>query len=281
MIDKPINNHYYKQRLDIKAKNNCFIVGISVGFNRERIKTMKKRYLVLAAAVVLSLAGCQSNQADSTSTSESMTAKADEVVSSAESSDSVQTETSTAETPEAETSSEAAQGITAGVWRTLDAYYFFDGDGKSAASIDFENGNKNEFEYELEEDNSVVMKNVTTGDSSNGVLNINGEEDITFVWEDGTSQSMKYVTDMTIDEFTFYTDEELIEAVKKYYTENVGDPVPDTFSVVHNEDGFASVLLYVKEYSTSFDMYRLNRRSLTGTNSVGDAADLRNYAPNN
>lgn len=239
---------------------------------------MKKRYLALIAVAVLSLAGCQSNQAGSTS-EESMDVKADEVVTSVESS-SAQTETSakTETSVAAETASEASQAIAAGVWRTKDAYYFFDGDGKSAASIDFENGNRSEFEYELEEDNSVAMKNVTTGDSVKGVLNIDGEEDITFVWEDGISQSMKYVTDMTIDEFTFYTDEELIEIVKKYYTETAGNPAADNISVVHNEDGYASVLLYEKDSSTPFDMYRLNRTTLTGTNSVGNAADLRGYA---
>lgn len=270
---------------------------------------MKIKFLaVLFALTALLLAGCQGNdqsaetgspspeQSESVPPEESESASPEQTEpASPEQSEPEPPEESKPASPEQaepeppeesepaspEPSESGAETVfTPGTWLVGDGgqYFFFDEDGKSGSTRDWEHGIGVAFEYEYA-DGRAVFHMAAADDNTPCAVEITDPEHITLRWDDGGDTPLTYQGAGEID---FYSDYELGEMAIAYYGQATGQDTENlTAGTAANEDGTVTVQVYenLGDHNSTAAWYTVDRFTGQGTDvNSGETVDLTTAA---
>lgn len=238
---------------------------------------MKTKFLAISLSLTaLLLAGCQGNE-QSAGTSSPSPEQSESVPP--EQSGPVSPEPSGSDTP-APTQSGAETVFTPGTWLVGSGgqYFFFEPDGKSGSTRDWEYGIGVAFEYEYE-DGRAVFHMAANDNNTPCTVEITDAEHITLRWDDGHTTELTYLGAGEID---FYSNYELGEMAVAYYKQASGiDSENLTAGAVTNEDGTVTIQVYenLGDHNSTAAWYTVDRFTGQGTDvNSGEAVDLRPFA---
>jgi len=248
---------------------------------------MRKYKVLLAAAVVAGICtGCQSNTVSEMSASGAADAVKEE--SSTESQAVSLAETTGAPSLE-ENSAEATQEpapdgnidieTRSALWRGTDSYFVFYPDGSGGCTMSFENGTGVAFRYEQNADGSTTFHMGAEDNSINALTVSNPDGTLSIVWEDGREEVF-YPVNWNVEEFTFYTNEELQYIALAYYQANNGY-TPHYSGIQTDPDGTATIQLYdqADDHNSTAAWYTVDRVTLKGTDNIsGENIDMSGFA---
>lgn len=186
----------------------------------------------------------------------------------------------TAEVPCTIDTVEAAGAIfKPGTWRGANSYYFFDRDGKSGSTLGFELGIGVGFRYEADAQSAVFHMGAADNNSV-AAVSCASEDEVTLTWENGTAETLVYVSPLSSDEFVFYCDEQIAQIALSYYQANY-DYTPGSVGIQSNDDGTVTIQLYdnMGDHNATSGWYTIDRVTLTGTDDMsGESVDMSAYA---
>lgn len=154
-------------------------------------------------------------------------------------------------------------------------YYFFDEGGASGYFVSMDDGAGESFTYVQNGDEAIMY----LGDSDEGdaceVVFLN-DENVMLSWDDQTIESFTYVSELGMDEFHFYTHDELAQmALEDYKMKN--DSSDDSLEAagMDNGDGTATIQIYqnLGDHNSTAAYYTVDRCSGEGKN-VSDGTDV-------
>lgn len=170
-------------------------------------------------------------------------------------------------------------GTHSAIWRGADSYYVFYPDGTGGCTMSFENGTGVAFEYETNPDGSTTFHMGAADNSINSEAVNNPDGTMSIEWSDGRTELFTPVN-ANVEEFTFYTNQELQYIALAYYGAQTGY-YPQHSGVQSNDDGTASIQLYdiMEDHNSTSAWYTIDRVTLTGTDDIsGDTVDMTAYA---
>ena len=237
------------------------------------------RSLRLAAGTVsltllfaLAAAGCTSAPASGNSSAPSAP-----VTSSAAPSEPAVSE-GTSSQPSAGTQSEApAQLFQAGTWLSDQGqYYFFDEGANSGRTSSLEDGTGIPFAYTFDGSQAVFSMGMAGNDLSCDVTI--SENTLTLRWEDGTTETLTFVSDLGSDRFQFYSNSALCQLALDYYKAHSegADTEGLTAAAQTSEDGTVSIQVYqnLGDHNSTAAWYTVDRLTAQGTDGTGASVDL-------
>lgn len=251
---------------------------------------MKKYAMLIAAAIAVMCTGCQSDTvsgggtsvpaAESTSVSTAAATSGSPAVSSAES-PAESTAGTTGATSAEESASDGHIDIEkrSALWRGSDSYFVFYPDGSGRCTMSFENGTGVAFRYEQNADGSTTFHMGAEDNSINALTTSNSDGTLSIVWEDGREEVF-YPVNWNVEEFTFYTNEELQYIALAYYQANYGY-TPHYSGIQTDPDGTATIQLYdqVDDHNSTAAWYTVDRVTLKGTDNIsGEDIDMSGFA---
>lgn len=252
---------------------------------------MKKYAMLIAAAIAVMCTGCQSDTvsgggtsvpaAESISVSTAADTSGSPAVSSAES-----PAESTAGTTGATSAEESAPDghidieKRSALWRGSDSYFVFYPDGSGGCTMSFENGTGVAFRYDENADGSTTFHMGAEDNSINAFTTSNPDGTLSIVWEDGREEVF-YPVNWNVEEFTFYTNEELQNIALAYYRANNDDYTPQFSGIQTNPDSTATIQLYDQTdgHNSTAAWYTVDRVTLKGTDDIfGENIDMSGFA---
>ncbi len=129
-------------------------------------------------------------------------------------------------------------------------YYFFNDDKKSGTRLSVKRGTAAAFLYETSDSTENTSKpavfNIDTTDNiTNAQITISDPDHISVTWDDKSEERLTYLSDQGIDNFMFYTDEELSSMGLRYYLNISGAKAKDIFAESKtNEDMSVTTKIY-------------------------------------
>lgn len=163
-----------------------------------------------------------------------------------------------------------------GTWMSYDEekgqYYFFEKDGKTGTTASLENGMGLGFTYEKNEDKTVFHMGSDDMISS-ATVKVIDEDNIKFEWEDGTTESLSFVSDLDSKHFHFYSNEELQELALDYYlTRNSIEEHNFMTGALSNEDGTVTIQIYenLSDHNSTAAWYEVDRVTGEGKDTITD-----------
>ncbi len=144
-------------------------------------------------------------------------------------------------------------------------YYFFDGEGNIDV-LDVRTGNRTKMSYEWIGSAALIL---TSDDGcKKGLLAPYSEHQISIVWDDDTTDMFDFISEESVEDFTFYTDNELAEMVSKDYENKTGEKVTGVEVVPDEYGGDVYVIL------DGENVYAVNRYTGIGADCNGEEVDL-------
>lgn len=242
-----------------------------------------KRSMIIAAALclsLLSLSGCDRSPAEDT----------DELQQSAPSQNQpvdpvpVQTEP-VSPSPDADAEREMAERepiyqIPSGIWLAetdmgYSNYYYFNAEDQSGSYVSLDYGLGMPFSYDGS-GTDLVFQMAGTGAGCAATLEPAGETAFTLVWADSLPETLTFVGEGTLEEFHFFSNDELAKLAMDHYIETT-DLTPGQSGSMTNEDNTVTVQLYdnLGDHNSTAAWYIVDRFTAVGTNLLtGEPVDL-------
>ncbi len=129
-------------------------------------------------------------------------------------------------------------------------YYFFNDDQNNNTRLSVKSATGSAFLYEISDGADDAHKTAvfhinTTNNNTKAEIIINDPENISIIWEDKTEEKLTYISSDGMQQFMFYTDEELSSMGLNYYMRNMGKKDKNnTADARTNEDGSVTVRVY-------------------------------------
>lgn len=156
-------------------------------------------------------------------------------------------------------------------------YYFFSADGSSGQIASLESGTGLGFAYEAASGQAVFHMGSADDRTPCTVKAADGGQ-ITLQWENGGTETLKYVSSLGAEEFTFYTNDELCELALAYYRLTGGAASQNlTAGAEGNEDGTVNIQVYenLGDHNSTAAGYVIDRLTGKGTDAnTGETVDL-------
>ena len=230
--------------------------------NDKRIRTLTGGLLVLS--LTLALAGCGSPAGTASQPA------------SAAPTPSAPVSQAPAETPSAPTGQPSTL-LQAGTWLSDQGmYWFFDAGEASGRTAGLEDGTGIPFAYTYDGAQAVFSMGIAGNDFSCDITA--GENTLTLRWEDGTTETLTYVSDQSSDQFHFYSNQELCDLALAYYQErsSAQDAEGLTAAAQTNEDGTVTIQVYenLGDHNSTAAWYTVDRLTGQGTDAAGAEIDL-------
>ena len=173
----------------------------------------------------------------------------------------------------------------AGTWMASNGsygqYYFFDSNGTTGRTANYENGTGVGFAYTQEDGKTIFSMGAADVRQDCNVV-VTDEEHLILEWEDHT-ETLTFLTGLDSDHFHFYTDEELCAmALEDYKAKQDPDNTQLCAVAADNGDGTVTVQIYqnLGDHNSTAAWYWVDRCTGEGINvNSGDRIDLTNGSP--
>ncbi len=175
--------------------------------------------------------------------------------------------------------------LKSGTWLALDGigyrYFQFSADSTTGAIVSPSDNENKLFSYTLNDSNAVFQAEGESNKTAS--ITHNGENTMTLNWEDGSTETLSYISKNIGDKFSFYTDVELCRLAMDYYEAHgdevdpeKGESVEAAEAATNPEDGSVLVSLYGAHggYEEPLITYTVNRITGKGTGRNGTKIDL-------
>ena len=171
--------------------------------------------------------------------------------------------------------------IPTGVWlaRTdvgYSNYYYFNSEEQNGRYASLDYGLGMSFNYEGAGDELVFLMGDDAEAHTARIEHAEGDR-FTLLWENNLSEHMEFVCEGSLDEFRFYSNDELIRMSAAYFARK-GEAVPSMSAAITNADNTVTVQLYdnLGDHNSTSAWYVLDRFTATGTDLfTGMEIDLR------
>lgn len=240
-----------------------------------------KRRMIMAAALclsLLSLTGCAQQQ-------EEVTQQQPEPIP--EQSAPIQTEEPAPvqeqqPVPEPELPQEPVYEIPTGVWLAAtdvgySNYYYFNAEEHSGQFVSLDYGLGMPFSYDGSGKQLVFFLGEDAA-AYPAALEENGQDSFKLIWEDNLPETLTFVREGTLDDFHFYSNDQLAQmAMERYTEEDEDDTPPAQYGVMTNEDNTVTVQLYdnLGDHNSTSAWYIVDRFTAMGTDLLtGEEIDL-------
>ena len=170
--------------------------------------------------------------------------------------------------------------IPTGVWLAqtdvgYSNYYYFNSEEQNGRYLSLDYGLGMAFNYEGSGDELVFLMG---DDAEVHPARVEHTEDdsFTLVWENNLSEKMVFVSEGTLDEFHFYSNDELIHMATAYFTRSGNTPT-SLSAAMTNEDNTVTVQLYdnLGDHNSTSAWYIFDRFTAKGTDLLsGEEIDL-------
>ena len=167
----------------------------------------------------------------------------------------------------------------AGIWEASSSdehrYFCFDADTDSGSFRDQENGLGMAFNYEVEDENTIIFHIGETSDNTRATVTFSGTEQATLTWENGSVEKISYLGLGNFNTFHFYSNVELCEMALNYYEKQTGYRPGDAAAQVQ-ADGLIAIQLYdnMGDHNSTSAWYTVDKYTATGTDLTGNPVDL-------
>lgn len=171
--------------------------------------------------------------------------------------------------------------IRTGTWETrggvFGRFYIFDSNGISGQTVAFKNGETVKFLYkEGGEEILFTMPGQETPKSCHVTVHEDGT--MTLEWEDQITETLVYVSGQGVEDFSFYTYEELCQmALEDYKSKNDPSDTSLMAAAGENGDGTVTVQIYqnLSGHNSTAAWYSVDRMTGVGINvSSGEPVEL-------
>lgn len=226
-----------------------------------------KRSTIIAAALCLSLFllnGCSEQEAEPLSQPPQ---EAVETAAPAPVAPPVQ------ETPAAQPESPAAapvHHIPTGVWLAqtdvgYSNYYYFNSEEQNGSYRSLDYGLGMDFNYEGSGDELVFFMG-DDAEAQTAYIEHDEGDSFTLLWENNLPEKMQFVSEGTLEDFHFYSNDALTRLSAAHYTRTGHDPT-SMAAAITNEDNTVTVQLYdnLGDHNSTSAWYVLDRFTATGT----------------
>ena len=166
--------------------------------------------------------------------------------------------------------------IPTGVWLAqtdvgYSNYYYFNSEEQNGRYLSLDYGLGMNFNYEGSGDELVFLMG---DDAEAHAATVKHDEGDSFIldWENNLSEKMVFVSESTLDDFHFYSNEELIRLAVSFYSRN-GDTPPSLSAAMTNEDNTVTVQLYdnLGDHNSTSAWYIFDRFTAKGTDLLNGA----------
>lgn len=240
-----------------------------------------KRRMIMAAALclsLLSLSGCQEQPAENAQHPEPTQEQT--VVSTPAQPEQPDPVLSEPAVEEPELPVEPIYAIPTGVWLAAtdvgySNYYYFNAEEQNGSYVSLDYGLGMPFSYEGSGKQLVFLM----GDEAvahPAVVEEHAPAEFTLVWEDNLPETLTFVSEGTLEDFHFYSNDELAQMAMDFYSEDVETP-PSQYGAMTNEDNTVTVQLYdnLGDHNSTSAWYIVDRFTAMGTNLLtGEEIDL-------
>lgn len=240
-----------------------------------------KRRMIMAAALclsLLSLTGCAQQQ-------EEVTQQQPEPIP--EQSAPIQTEEPAPvqeqqPVPEPELPQEPVYEIPTGVWLAAtdvgySNYYYFNAEEHSGQFVSLDYGLGMPFSYDGSGKQLVFFLGEDAA-AHPATLEEDGQDSFKLIWEDNLPETLTFVREGTLEDFHFYSNDQLAQmAMERYTEEDEDDTPPAQYGVMTNEDNTVTVQLYdnLGDHNSTSAWYIVDRFTAMGTDLLtGEEIDL-------
>ena len=241
-----------------------------------------KRRMIMAGALclsLLSLSCCAQQQEQTTQQSDPIPEQS--VPAKPEQPAPVQDQP--APEPEPEQPAEPVYEIPTGVWLAAtdvgySNYYYFNAEEQSGRYVSLDYGLGMPFSY----DGSGKQLVFFLGDEAAAhpaSLEETGQDSFKLVWEDNLPETLTFVREGTLEDFHFYSNDELARMAMEHYAdeEDEDETPPSQYGVMTNEDNTVTVQLYdnLGDHNSTSAWYIVDRFTAMGTDLLtGEEIDL-------
>ncbi len=154
-------------------------------------------------------------------------------------------------------------------------YYYFNAEAQSGSFVSLEYGLGMPFTYEGS-GNDLVFHLEGHEEPQPAVVEASSVDSFTLVWENSLPETLTYIAEGTLEDFHFYSNNDLAMLAMEHYTEDSGE-TPGQAGAMTNEDNTVTVQLYdhLGDHNSTAAWYILNRFTATGTDLLtGEEIDL-------
>ena len=156
-------------------------------------------------------------------------------------------------------------------------YYIFNNDGETGSVIKPGDGTTTSFRFETNDD-KVLFYFGKDENAVPAVVEQDKEDEVLIKWQEGTQETLTYLSSDTADTFVFYTDEKLCEMALSFYKKSTNEDTSALQAAAKTEeDGMVSIQLYtnLEDHNSTAQWYKVSRLTATGTYGSGKEVDLR------
>ncbi|GEM_PF-2311554 len=184
--------------------------------------------------------------------------------------------------PETSPASEAevlSQKFEPGIWWASssegDRYFCFNAGSSSGSFRDQENGLGMAFNYEEENEESLVFHIGDADSETRASVAFADQNTAVLTWENGSTETLKYQGLGNFDTFRFYSNLELCEMALDYYEKNFAYR-PGDAAAEEQPDGKIAIQLYdnFDDHNSTSAWYTVDRFTAKGTDIMGNAVSL-------
>ena len=168
---------------------------------------------------------------------------------------------------------ELSSGIWWGVGDSDDSYYLLDSDG-SGIVISQSSGTESNFEYELDGDEILFRIDDSINTTPAQIEFINSDY-LIIDYSNGDREEWTYLGELTFEDFTFYSSDELCLMARDYLRSENGSE-PQYTNAYITESGLIAIHLYdiVDDHTSTCQWYTVDRFTAQGTDFFDEPVDL-------
>jgi len=240
---------------------------------------MKRNLIYAALSLCLLMAGCGGEQDTPAPTPASPSNLVAVEPAPAEEDISAPVEESPAEI-ETPAEPEPPYEMASGVWLAAtdvgySNYYYFDAQAQTGSYVSLEYGLGMPFSYSGDGDELVFHLEGHDAEMPATVDHVD-EERFDLLWEDSLPETLHFVSEGTLEDFHFYSNNELAMLALEHYTEANGD-APSQIGSMTNADNTVTIQLYenLGDHNSTAAWYVVDRFTATGVDlTSGEQVEL-------
>ncbi len=183
---------------------------------------------------------------------------------------------------EPELPQEPVYAIPSGVWLAAtdvgySNYYYFNAEEHSGQYVSLDYGLGMPFSYGGSGKKLIFFLGEEAA-AYPATLETNGPDSFKLIWEDSLPETLTFVSEGTLEDFHFYSNDALAQMAIEHYAEEDEDETPPTqYGVMTNEDNTVTVQLYdnLGDHNSTSAWYIVDRFTAMGTDLLtGEEIDL-------